>query len=342
VTASIKVSSVLHRMAKHQEASSGMRRTSVVVQHVVAREDKMQRESFEGLSSVGVASEPAAELKAVRRQGHSVPGKFKEAGSAVQFFENNARRLSHAEKACTLLVAQSNGTLSTLHHETGWPYGSVVNFSVEDRKSCGMGSRVLIFVSRLAEHTANLSKDPRASLLVSTTQGTGDRLATTRATFLVHAHRVEKTKGAKSSFLKAHPNAHYVHFDDFDCFELQVNSVRYIGGFGEMSWVDGASFSEADPDPIAADAETAQAAVDHCNADHADAVLEMARAFSGLNAAQGATMLSVDRYGFDVLCQMPDGLRRSRVQFSRKLDQGDSLRHAMSETTKQARELLRK
>lgn len=285
------------------------------------------------------ASSPAAELYAVRRQGHSVPKSLREAGgSAVTFFENHARRLSHAEKARTVLAASGTGTLSTLHHESGWPYGSIVNFATE--KPAEGPARVLFFVSRLAEHTANITADPRASLLVSAVQGSGDRLATARATFMAEAVAVEKTDSAKQAFLAAHPQASYVHYDDFLCFELQVRSIRYIGGFGEMSWVGGEAFATAEADPIAADGEAARAAVQHCNADHADAVLEMARALSGLREAQSATMLSVDRYGFDVLCQMLDGLRRSRVEFRRRLERGDSLREAIVKATQHARSVL--
>jgi putative heme iron utilization protein len=285
--------------------------------------------------------ETASQLYAVRRQGHSVPSSLKgDGGSAVTFLENKARRLTHAEKARTLLAATGSGTLCTLHHDSQWPYGSVINFVIEERDEESGGARLLTFVSKLAEHTANMAKDDRVSLLVSAVQGQGDRLATTRGTFLARAKKVEKTDGAKRAFLTTHPNAYYVNFDDFLCFEFAVHSVRYIGGFGEMSWVGGDAFAKAEIDPIAADMAGAADAVDHCNKDHADAVLQMAQAFSGLEEAEEATMLSVDRYGFDVLCSMPDGLRRSRVEFSQRLEAGGSLRVAMMDTTQRARDVL--
>ena len=134
-------------------------------------------------------------------------------------------------------------------------------------------------------------------------------MAVLKAAFMVEALQVPKTETAKDAFLSVHPSASYVHFDDFLCFELSVKSIRYIGGFGEMSWVTGQDFASAECDPVAADVSSAKSAVDHCNDDHADAVLDMAKAFAGLPLAGKATMLSVDRYGFDVLCQMPDGLR---------------------------------
>jgi len=295
------------------------------------------------LSAAAVAGKSSSELQAVRRRGHSVPESLRQAGgSAVVFYENNARRLSHAEKARTVLLASASGTLSTLHHETGWPYGSILNFATEARSMDHGGPRLVTFVSKLAEHTANLLQSPKASLLVTAIQGSGDRLATARATLLAEVVMVEKTQGAKDAFLASHPSASYVHFDDFLCFELRVKSIRYIGGFGEMSWITGEDFSSAEADPIAADTQATKAAVEHCNADHADAVLEMAQAFSGLVDAKKATMLSLDRYGFDVLCEMPDGLRRSRVEFLERLDSPVALREAMVKTTQAARSALAK
>mmetsp|Transcript_59207 Transcript_59207/g.131952 ORF Transcript_59207/g.131952 Transcript_59207/m.131952 type:complete len:322 (-) Transcript_59207:157-1122(-) len=311
----------------------GLRRLSVLVGHV-------GRQLSAELEACNVAN-PSADLKEVRRQGHSVPDSLKQGGSsAVVYFENHARKLSHAEKARTMLATTPNGTLSTVHHESGWPYGSVVNFAIEQRELSEGGARLVTFVSRLAEHTANIIKTPRACLLVAEVQGMGDRLAVARAAFLVETRQVPKTTAAKEAFLAVHSNASYVHFDDFLCFELLVKSIRYIGGFGEMSWVGGAEFVEADIDPVAANAEAAKHAVEHCNEDHADAVLDMARAFAGLPEAQRATMLSVDRYGFDVLCQMPDGLRRSRVEFPARLNSAADLREAMVKTTGMAKEKL--
>ncbi|CAE7217255.1 unnamed protein product [Symbiodinium natans] len=312
------------------------RRLLILCRHVAAPHTPTNAR----LVMAGVA-DASADLKRSRRQGHAVPDALKQEGSsAVAYFENNARRLSHAEKVRTMLRTTSSGTLSTVHHETGWPYGSIVNFATEARSVAEGGARIVTFLSRLAEHTANLLKNPRACVLVAEVQGKGDRLAVARAALLVEALQVEKTDAAKKAFLSVHPNASYVHFEDFLCFEMSVSSIRYIGGFGEMSWVAGQEFASAEFDPVAADADAVKNAVEHCNEDHADAVLDMAKAFAGLPSAAKATMLSVDRYGFDVLCQMPDGLRRSRVEFPQRLNGSADLREAMMKTTQLAREKL--
>ena len=49
---------------------------------------------------------------------------------------------------------------------------------------------------------------------------------------------MNKTDEDKNAFLAAHPSAFYVHFDDFLALELVPKNVRYIGGFGAMSWIE--------------------------------------------------------------------------------------------------------
>ena len=96
----------------------------------------------------------------------------------------------------------------------------------------------VFLISRLAEHTKNLERDSRASLLVAE-GGALDPLANGRVTMLGPCTRVEGEGGsARAAFLATHPNAaYYADFRDFAFWKLHVDSVRYIGGYGRMSWV---------------------------------------------------------------------------------------------------------
>ena len=63
------------------------------------------------------------------------------------------------------------------------------------------------------------------------------------------------TPAAVDAFLAAHPNAaYYADFRDFAFWKLHVNAVRYIGGYGRMSWVTQADWHAAEPDPLASSA----------------------------------------------------------------------------------------
>ena len=56
-----------------------------------------------------------------------------------------------------------------------------------------------------------------------------------------------------------------------------MEHVRYIGGYGRMSWVEVSDWSGAEADPIAPHAHKI---LSHMNADHADTLVLYCRAFS--------------------------------------------------------------
>src|SRR5438046_4908933 len=99
-------------------------------------------------------------------------------------YDVNIPTPTHAERARTLVAQISTGTLCTLALEPeGYPYGSFVTVAFDD------GDPIFL-ISGLAEHTKNLERDPRASLLVAE-GGSADPLAHGRVTILGPSTRVE-------------------------------------------------------------------------------------------------------------------------------------------------------
>ena len=47
----------------------------------------------------------------------------------------------------------------------------------------------------------------------------------------------DERSAALDAYRAAHPGAFYAGFADFRLYRLDVASVRYVGGFGRMSWV---------------------------------------------------------------------------------------------------------
>ena len=140
-------------------------------------------------------------------------------------YDVNVSTPTHAERARTLVAQISTGTLCTLALEPeGYPYGSFVTVAFEN------GDPIFL-ISGLAEHTKNLERDPRASLLVAE-GGSADPLANGRVTMLGPCTRVGEDNGtARATFLAAHPNStYYADFRDFAFWKLHVDYIRYIGG----------------------------------------------------------------------------------------------------------------
>ena len=239
---------------------------------------------------------------------------------------------THAERARTLVAQISTGTLCTLAIEpAGYPYGSFVTVALEN-------GNPIFLISGLAEHTKNLERDPRASLLVAE-GGSADPLANGRVTMLGPCKRIHGDGGsARAAFFAAHPNsAYYADFCDFAFWKLHVGSVRFIGGYGRMSWISKAEWQTAEPDPLG---PSAAGTISHMNADHADAMVLYCKAFSKATEITSASMTSVDRYGFEMSAKTKEGPRPVRLAFAKPVSTPEEARAALTAMLKDARRKL--
>jgi hypothetical protein len=112
-----------------------------------------------------------------------------------------------------------------------------------------------------------------------------------------------------------------------------VQAVRYIGGYGRMSWVEAEAFRQAEIDPLAS---SAPRIIGHMNADHGPALRLYARAFTSAPDADKATMTAVDRHGFELTVVTPRGIGPARIAFERPLTQADDIRAIFVALTRSA------
>lgn len=227
---------------------------------------------------------------------------------------------SHAERARTLVETLTTASLSTLATDPeGHPYASFVTFALDH------GDPILL-ISEMAEHTQNLRHDPRASLLVAESR-MEDPLANGRVTLLGACEVVDDDEGARKAYLERLPNAsYYCDFKDFHFWRLRVDSVRYIGGYGRMSWVAGEEWAAAEPDPLAAHA---QRIVEHMNDDHVNAMALLCRTMSRATMAVDVRMTGIDRYGFEMSVKTDRGPRPVRLAFSEPVSTPTQARQAL-------------
>jgi putative heme iron utilization protein len=149
-----------------------------------------------------------------------------------------------AAQARALVGATNVATLATLSAD-GHPWASLVAYGVLSAD----GSPVLC-VSSMAEHGRNLARDPRASLLVAgaAPAGGGDPLEAARVTLAGRAVRPEgdAVEAARAAYLAAVPGSDaYIGFADFTLWVLDVERLRWVGGFGRMGSADGAAYAAA-------------------------------------------------------------------------------------------------
>jgi putative heme iron utilization protein len=230
------------------------------------------------------------------------------------------------------VAGHARGALSTIAVEpAGMPFGSVVTYGLD------AAARPCFFLSTLAEHTRNLDADPRASLLVADDTPTGaDPLASGRVTLLGVVEEVAdagERAAARAAYLAANPAAFYVDYGDFRALRLELQGVRYVGGFGRMSWVDVDAFVSAEPDPLAS---AAPGIIAHMNADHASALVTLCHA--GRPDVVSAAMTAVDRYGFEVVADFGDDrIEAMRIGFRDEQSTADGVRQELIAMLKAAR-----
>ncbi|EID11371.1 HugZ family protein [Mycolicibacterium phlei] len=242
----------------------------------------------------------------------------------------NPARPSAAEEARTIAASTNTGTLATLTAD-GAPWASFVTYGLLD------GAPVLC-VSNLAEHGRNLAGDPRASIAVVAPTRESDPLASGRITLagLVERPAGDEAAAAREAHLAAVAAAkYYIDYSDFTLWVLRVQRVRWVGGYGRMDSTTGEAYTAAQPDPVV---PRAAGPIEHLNADHADALLDMARTLGGYPDATAATCTGADRYGLDLRLETERGMAYTRIGYRTPLNSFDELRSATVELARLARQ----
>jgi hypothetical protein len=255
----------------------------------------------------------------------------KHAGPAPSSDQPAIPEPSFGERARTLLHTGRIGSLSTLSRkQPGFPFGSVMPYGLDDQ------GRPTFLISTMAMHTQNLQADPRASLLVTQDDGSGDPLGASRVTLVGNVLRIPAPEiaEARKLYLARYDNSKYwVDFEDFSFYRMDVVDVYYVGGFGVMGWVSAAEYAASQPDPLA---DSMAEIIQHMNADHKDALVLLARDFAHIES-QEAAMTAVDRLGFHVRVKTADGVRGARIAFLREVRGPNDARKVLVEMVQQAR-----
>jgi heme iron utilization protein len=199
--------------------------------------------------------------------------------------ERTARRLMRAQGRATLATALADAP-------GVWPYASLVLVALDTTAA------PLLLISDLAEHTKNLKRDPRGSLLFDGTAGLADPLTGARVTVLGEFAPADDAR-LMERYVAHHPSAAaYRGFSDFRLYRLTPRRAHLVAGFGRIHWI------EADALQPSADAAAALAAAEpgilaHMNADHAGALDLYAQRLLGL-AGEGWRLTGVDPDGADL------------------------------------------
>ena len=240
-------------------------------------------------------------------------------------------------EAREFIKAEHDGMLCTLSQKLdGWPFGSIAPYALT------AAGEPLILISDIAEHTRNLRADARGSFLIQASN-TKDQQASARATLMGYAMPLSEPflEDAERRYLEVVPSAaSYFATHDFSFFKIQVSQVRFIGGFGNIHWIEGSEMIDRAAyetlDPLALHVA---GICNHMNEDHQDAMLAYAKAFANTEA-DAAKMIHVDRAGFDMIAIKNNHHKAIRLNFTEPVTTPDEVRKTMVEMVRRARQAL--
>lgn len=179
----------------------------------------------------------------------------------------------------------------------GFPFASSLPFAPDT------GHRPVFLISRLAEHTQNLLKDGRASVLLRKSGGGAEVV---RATLVGEVEPIESEPLLEARYLRYQPAAErLLQFGDFGFFRLQPQRIRIISGFAQASWLDGERLSGLPSLSLNDEAACLKRFQD---------------------ASKHASLLGIDAFGIDL---MSSG-RRERRPFSEAPVAADALDRAVA------------
>jgi putative heme iron utilization protein len=219
-----------------------------------------------------------------------------------------------AANARRLLLHQDVGVLSTKSVDVdGYPFGSIAPYILDYQ------GQPTILISDLAQHTRNIKRDRRVSLTVFD-RFAMDPQAAGRLTWIGDAEPLASDGELRTRYLRYFPaSKSYFQTHDFSFYRIELRRARFIGGFGEIYWIDPELMHVDNPF-----LETEAGIVAHMNEDHANTLLHYARVLRGLEA-QEVCMTGIDGEGFDLLA---DG-RKLRIDFDSPIQTVEEARDAL-------------
>lgn len=223
-----------------------------------------------------------------------------------------------AQKARTLFNTRCDGILST--HSTdlpGYPFGSITPYCLN------RDGQAVILISTIAQHTRNIMADNKVSLIAYDPQ-VDDTQAAGRITYIANAVHLDDEAMAER-YYRFYPHSRNFHkTHDFNFYTLDFVRARYIGGFGDIYWIEKADFLNANP--FSFEEETNM--IEHMNADHQDAINHYCDLFDiAYDGDNLPSLVGIDSEGFHLRI----GGRLARIQFDSSINTPLEARQALVE-----------
>lgn len=144
--------------------------------------------------------------------------------------------LNKSEQVYVLLEKYGEGAVLATIDEDNAPYLSSAPIVLNKK------GQPVVFLSDLALHTKNINKSPKVSVIVNQPDKKGSYFNGARATVkgtMVQVTDEKEVAECRKKYLDNYREAEdWADFGDFHYYRLEFTGIYFIGGFGEIDWLD--------------------------------------------------------------------------------------------------------
>jgi heme iron utilization protein len=226
-----------------------------------------------------------------------------------------------------LLTHEGDGVLSTISLEVeGYPFGSVTPYCLDSDFVPN------ILISSIAQHTKNITANPKVSLLISETKSMTNKQSLSRLTYIGEAQKVTDDEDIKKRYLSYFPGAlSYFKTHDFSFYRINPVRLRFIGGFGKIYWIEKENLHLRNIFPVKDELKI----VEHMNNDHEHNLKDYMRFYLGHECTEedSLRMIGLDQFGFDMSLNEV----KHRIDFKMPLESTADARSVFVEMVKESK-----
>lgn len=227
-------------------------------------------------------------------------------------------KTSKAKLARKLLLSEYQGILSTISVDIeGYPFGSVVPYCLNKE------GKPVILISSIAQHTKNILSDSKVSLTV-TEKGVDNGQTAGRITYIGDAEKLnsDDTESIERYYQYFPQSMDYHKTHNFDFYQISPVRIRFIGGFGEIYWLEKESFLLSNPFSF----NEENSMTEHMNTDHQEAMKHYCLSNEiDYSEDRLPVMVGIDSEGFNLRV----GDRIHRINFDEPVTTAVEVRKAM-------------
>jgi len=201
------------------------------------------------------------------------------------------KRKKYELEAVNLYRSTNAAILSTMSKKyEGYPFGSFITYVSDKNRT------LLMYTSDIAQHTKNLKTNSKACVTLFKLDTEYDKQNSSRLTLMgdLKDVPVDDLDECQERFIKFLPESKkYSSMHDFKFYKLEISRIRWIGGFGDIAWLNPKNWQ----DDLPRWAKNEKMMIDHMNDDHANVLQSALHAQHGIKDKNASMIaLTIDGY----------------------------------------------